>query len=714
MSAPAPEGSSTTPLEIAMLGLRKWYLLCLGALVGGALGVVVSRMLSPKYAATAMVQIDTQARRPTGALGDMAELFQSDARAETETELIRSRAVAGEVVDSLGLRYSASSEGFVRRLAGKAGRMDVANLNLPQRGPKSRNWTAVVLDNSTVLVRDTNEQPVLKAKLGSLAQLIVGRDTVRLRFDSLSGSPGEVFTLRKSSRSEAETKLLNALKVAERGKRTGILQLDLTWGAPDRVMKILNAVASIYVKQNIETRSAEAHKSLEFLQQQMPAVRHRLDSLEDLLKNFRHDRGSVDIGSEARSALQGQADLQQQVLSLEQRRQELLRLYKEDHPAITAVDAQIKRVQEALSGSSIQVKRLPLTQQAIAKLSRDLDVETALYTALLNNIQQLQLVNGGEVGTARIVDPAEFPASASGPSRKLVIAVFILGGMFCVIGLLALMHSIDDGLKTVDDLEQRAGVQVLAQIPHSKTEARLRRKSKAPYILAKVDPADLAVEALRSLRIGLGISIGSGPKIVTVTGMSVDDGKTFVSSNLAVLLAQLGRKVLLVDGDLRRGRISTAFGAQEKPGLSEYLQGKAPSSAIIQTTEFPRLLVVPAGMPPSNPAELLASENFDNLIKSLAMACDVLLIDTPPLMMLSDPLFAMRQATQSLVVVSSGRHSKSSLQEGLRRIRQAGIPTPSFVLNNCDWSHQGIRYQIRYGKYETERQDGRSGTPSNP
>lgn len=698
--SPNTPRSETSIMEIAMIGLRKWPYLFLGAIVGAGLGFVVSRFLPLRYSVSALVQIDTQARRPSGSLGEMSDLFQTDARAETETELMQSRAVAGAVVDSFGLTNLATSENIVRRFLNKTGRMDLAGLRIPVGGPKSKNWTALVVDSSTITLLDTNGLPVLNAKLGEWTQKVTGIDTVGIRFDSLKGAPGERFTLRHYDRAVVIAGVLGSLKVTERGRRTGVLQLGFTWYQPDRAQKILNAIASTYVRQNIETRSAEARKSLDFLQQQMPQVRHRLDSLEDLLKNYRFQKGSIDIGSEARSALQGQSDLQQQLLNLQQRRQEMLRLYKEDHPAIAAVDAQIGQIQNALKGSTRQVKNLPLTQQGIAKLSRDVDVETALYTALLNNIQQLQVVKGGEVGNARIVDLAERPLFPNGPARKLVILGFLVLGMGLAFIAVVAVRLLDNGVNDADSLEKASGLPILAQIPQSPTELKGFRRAKGKHLLAQVDSTDLSIEALRSLRTGLELSLGPGPRIVTVTGMSVDDGKSFVTSNLAVLFAQMGKRVVLVDADLRRGRLGTVFGKVGAPGLAEYLKGEADVSAILHSTDTPGLGLVPAGTRPSNPSELLGSDVFGKFIQSLSQKCDLVLVDTPPIMVVSDPLYAMKVSVQSIVVVAAGVHTATDIQEGVRRIGLGGVTKLGFVLNKCDWASKGLGYYLKYGKYE--------------
>jgi tyrosine-protein kinase Etk/Wzc len=209
--------------ELLVLATRNWAVLALAALVGAAIGLVVIRMITDKYRVTSLVQIDTQARRPSGSLGDMASMFQTDARSETETELIQSKSVVGEVVDSLGLRNVAVSKSLWRKLRKTTGRMELAALRIPQTGPNSKFWTAVVLDSDNIALRDTNEDVVLKAHIGEWTQAVKGNDTVGIRFDSLFSEKGEVFTIGKPPRAFVAEALLGGLKVAERGRRTGVL-----------------------------------------------------------------------------------------------------------------------------------------------------------------------------------------------------------------------------------------------------------------------------------------------------------------------------------------------------------------------------------------------------------------------------------------------------------------------------------------------------------
>lgn len=695
----------TSPMALVMLAVRNWPLVLLGCALGGMLGILVSRMINEKYTVSLLLQIDSQDRRPAGPLGDMAEMFQPDARAETETELIQSRAVIESVVDSLGLDNFSMSKSKIRKLMRKSGRLDVVALDIPRPSEDVKDpWTAVAISDSMVLLRNPDKQGVLQARLGELTDTVIGPDTIRFRFDSLKAEPGEVFVVAKLPRNDVIGAILKSLKVVEKGRKTGVLSLTYTDRFPDRARNVLNAIAHNYVQQNIEVRSSDARKALNYLQLQMPKIRHHLDSLEDILKNYQFEKGTVNINSEAQAVLREQTELQQQALSIQQKRQEALRLYREDHPNLTVLDNQAKQVQAALAKANQEVKRLPLTQQAVARLSRDVEVNTALFTAILNNIQQLQVIQGGEVGSARIVDPAILPLRPSGLPSKFIVIAGILFGFTVVYGLLLLRHVFDGGIEDAASLEFATSLPVLAQVPLSLAQSKRSRKSKVgeSLPLANSNSGDLAVEALRSLRTSLNLTDNaSQAKIVTISGLSMGDGKSFVATNVACLFAQVGKRVILIDSDLRRGTLGEQFGIVNQLGLADYLKGIVPEASILYPTKQPNLVVIPAGQYPSNPAELLSGNLMENLLKQLASKADIILLDTPPAMMVSDPLFTMKLSTQTLLVLRAGTHEMDTVQEALRRLRLASIPNVGFVLNKCDWSHKGMKYYLQYGTYET-------------
>lgn len=686
-TASKPEQDDSPGLvDLVVIAMRQWKVLTACAVLGGVLGWAASKILPLKYQSSALVQIDTQARRASGGLGDMAELFQLDAKAETEIELIQSRSVLGTVVDELGLDNGTRSKGLARKLFGKTGRLELKSLRIPEYQPGQDPWTVVAVTGlDSFVLRNPAGTVVLRGVVHEKVETIAGSDTIGIEVARMESEPGEIFQVFKLPRSMAVASLQGALKVVEKGRRTGILQLTFSAGYPDRSAKILSSIAQHYVLQNIGIRSAEAKKTLDFLQRQLPVVKATLDSLEETLNRYRYSQGTVDIGSEARVILEERSDLHERLLSIEQRRQELLRLYREDHPSITALDAQKKELQKAISGSSNQVRRLPLTQQQLEKLSRDVQVTSAMYTALQNNIQQLQVVQGGEVGNARVVDFPEVPVKSSGPGRKLFILAGLAGGAFGGLILVFLLRSFRRGVHELAPLE-RIGLPVFAQVPFTRSQHK-NTKLKGPQSILAVDsPHDAAIESIRGLRTALDVSLqGAQARLVSISGLKSGDGKSFVAQNLAVLFAQTGRQVVLVDGDLRMGQLHKNLSTDNNLGLTDLLEnpdGKIDS--YLSRTKIPGLLLLSKGRQTSSPSELLSSQLFGEILTRLASTTDLVIVDTPPMLQVSDPLLAMLRSHQSILVLEAGVHSIDAVQEAVRRAKIAGVKNLAAVLNRCD------------------------------
>lgn len=698
MSTPTTELSGRSKQLRAIL--QGWKIILLGTLVGCAAGIAIARWIHPRFKAEALIQIDTQSRRPLGALGEMADLFQSDTKAETETEIVQSNSVIGTVVDKYNLQNMWASEGILRRLMHKEGRIELDRLELPPDRPEVKGtWTVVALDShSTFLVRDPSRAVVARGSVGDLVRFLRGKDSVAIRISSMQSSPGESFKIFKISKVGAIQAVQGGLSVVEKGRRTNILSLSYSNRFNDKARDILRSIADAYVRQNVDVRSAEARKTLEYLQQQLPQVKSHLDSLEGILNSFRFQKGTVDIGTEARVYLDDQSRIQQQLITLEQQRQDLLRLYREDHPSILAIEAQKNQLQRALAGSNLQVKKLPITQQQVIKISRDMDAYTTQYTSLMNNIQQLRVVQGGEVGNARIVDYPEVPDHPVGPAPFVIILAATIFGAAVGLGSLIGLNAMRNGITNPADLEA-TGIQVLAQIPESPYQRGRKKDGDKRGILAQAAPNELALDAIRSLRIALNLFLAqSDNKIVAIGGLTPGVGKSFVSSNLAAIVAQSGKRVVIVDGDLRRGQLHSIFGLKDAGGLSEIIQRKMALENVLRPTSIQGLWLLGRGESTDNASNLFESLSFAEILKQLSENFDLILIDTSPFLLVADSFLVFQRAAQTLVVLQSGAHSVATVNEGIRKLQQFGIEGVSFVLNQCELADTNYRGYGAYGK----------------
>jgi tyrosine-protein kinase Etk/Wzc len=318
-----------------------------------------------------------------------------------------------------------------------------------------------------------------------------------------------------------------------------------------------------------------------------------------------------------------------------------------------------------------------------------------MYTSLLNNVQQLKLVSAGEVGSVRIIDFAQQVTRPSKPKKKIILLAALFLGFLFGAALVAIKSKFSNGVRDAHFIERETGYSVFAKVPKGNPKG-----TKGTRPLAVVEPDDIAVEALRALRSSLEFCMDEGMRpIIGVSGLIPGVGKSFISVNLAALFAGLGKKVLLIDADLRKGRLHKEFGFKRSGGLSEVLLRETKLEDSIHTTDVPNLFVIPCGNVPSNPSELLGSRHYTDMIDELEKNYDLIIIDTPPIMLVTDAALACRQASQIVMVIEYNKHSIDAIQDGMNQLLKGNSTAhASFVINKYQHSHSD-GYGYKYGKY---------------
>ena len=694
-------GSELSFADLLGIAIGGWKILVATTLLGSAVGFLVAKWMLPVYQADALIQVDTDSKTPGGSLGQLQDLFGSSSKAETEIEIVKSRMVMAPVVDTLKLRYRATPIGALRRLRGKQGRVALGMLSLPWQDEKSPPWMLEGRDSGSMVLLAPEGDSVATAHIGQPLQAIFEGDTILVTIDSARFSENERFVLSVASDMEIMDGLSKQFSVAEKGKKTGILGLSYQGQYPDRAAAVLNEIAKSYLRQNIDAKSAEAQKTLNFMKAQLPSVKGKMDSADSALNAYRQAKGTVDLTAEAQMALSQQVQLEQQRLELEQRKQELVRLYKEDHPQVLSLNAQIDRIRRILGKSSSDVKGLPATQQEVLKLMRDVQVATTFYQAMLGKIQELEVVKAGEVGSVRIIDFARQPRKPVKPNRKLIFLMGILGGFTLGMGGLLFRRTIDVGVRDVAQLEKLTQASVFAQIPLCTPEELAAKKGGARGLLVNLLPDDLTVESLRNLRTALDFSLlGQGGNVLAITGMTPGVGKSFISANLAALFAMAGKRVILIDADLRKGRLHNHFGGNRAPGLSDVLAGRSSLADVTRTDDkTPNLYFIATGKVPPNPSEMLGSHQLADAVQALRASYDLVLIDTPPILLVTDPALVMRHVDHATLVVEYGAHGPSDIQEAMKLLRVRPDLPLSLALNKCRDEFGAYGSYGRYGKY---------------
>ena len=705
------------PVEMTAVSLGEW----LSILWGGRyfiLGIVALAMAAstyylwtyiPIYQADAMLQIEEK-RRSVSDKG-LSEFegfyFPGNSSAQTEMELLRSKLVLGRAIESLGLDIQARPvlTGLFAepRSRGKANapRLEVDSLVLPD-SLRGQVFPVVALEGGAFRWDAPDGQPLATGKPGQALSAVLGNDTLRLRVLSLQAQPGQKFTLVRQPLQVAIGALRGNLAGAEIGKYTGLLNVSLTHPDPKAAARILNEIVNQYVHQNVERKSEEVSKTLVFLNNQMPGLKAKVDKSEEALNRFRERSGSVDLPQEAQLMLKQSVDLNAQMLVMKQKKDEILRTYKEGSDVVATLNEQYTKLSNEAKQVEAKVRTLPRTQQEVVGLQRDVQVNTGLYTALLGNIQQLQVLNAGQVGNARIVDLATPSLGPIRPNKRGVMTLSLVLGLMAGVGLVMLRMLLHQGVKESQLIESRLGLPVYVTVPHSMAQEALSQavhsRVEGVHLLAHSQPDDVAIESLRSLRTTLHFTLADAAnRVITIAGPAPGIGKSFVSANFAAVLAQGGDRVLLVDGDMRKGNLHHYFGiSSRKNGLSEVLAGQVAWEQTVHQSTVPGLDVIFTGRVPPNPSELLLKDRFSDFIAGISKAYTYVIIDAPPMMAVTDSLIIGAKAGTFLLVAKFGEHPLDEIRTCQARCEDIGLHISGCVFNDIPGSKIGNRY-YRYG-----------------
>ena len=557
--APKPDDDEIDILEILVFLKSKWRFLIIFLILGVIAGGIASMWMRPAYSSDILLQVDVKGNKSVKALGEMGALLDASSPSEAEMQLLKSRMVLASVVEEERICFSANPLNKMDRLLHREGRMDLEYLKIPksvsQAGMKI--YARVLADTSSFEILDDDEKVILKGVVGETYRQPYADDSLIVCVRSIKATAGQMFQLAAIHPQIAVAGLLKSLNVAEEGKNSGIIRVKMTHKYSDRVAEILNSVANTYLKQNIEMRSAEAKKTLEFLEEQLPGVKAKLDSAEHKLTSYRHTKGTIDLSGETRVHLQKDVELQQKLLELEQKKQEALRLFQAEHPTIRTIEQQQAKLRGELAKQQKAAAKLPLTQQEVLSLQEEVEVNNRLYTNLLNNIQQLRVVQAGEVGNVRIVDRAYVPIKPSKPNRKLIFLGVVFGFLLFGCALVLVRRMTQNGVTSSSELELATGIGVYGKLP-------LIGKDTVNNVLKPVvheNPDEPFAEGIRALRTALEFSLMMDKdKVLMVTGLVEGVGKSFVSINLASSFARCSVLTITPTSTSRRSsRISMCW-----------------------------------------------------------------------------------------------------------------------------------------------------------
>ncbi|EIM38187.1 Tyrosine-protein kinase ptk [Acinetobacter sp. HA] len=700
--------------------IAQWKLIALCVILSLVCALLYLRTTPDTYQVDALVQVEENKGASAALLGDLSEMIEQKSPAQAEIEILKSRLVLGDVIDRLNLdiqvagtknslldrllnphdyRTEYSTRSVLFRDGDQA--FDIRQFDIPQ-AYYDKTLELQFKEQQFSLIDPRTGQVVFSGLLNRNNQATHASGTWKVAIFSQDQFQDR-YLISKQSLPAAANRLLANYSVAEKGKMTGILGLNYEGQDKAHITQVLNAILQAYSQQNVERRSAETAQTLKFLEDQLPELRQQLDVAEREFNQFRQQSNTVDVTKESELYLTQSIALETQKAQLEQSVAEASAKYTSEHPVMQQMEAQLAAINSRIAELNGTLKQLPDLQRRYLQLYREVEVKQQLYTALLNSYQQLRIAKAGEIGNVRIVDTAVEPLKPIAPKKLqiLILSIFLGGFLGTLIALLRNMMR--SGIKDAAQIENELDIPVYATVPRSavqESRAKLLKKKKAIPILAVKDSDDIAVESIRSIRTTIHFSLTEAKNnIIAISGPAPEVGKSFIAANLGAILAQGGKKVLVMDGDMRRGYLHKYFNQDTAPGLSELLLGTHTLEQVIKADSYEGLYFISRGKNPSNPAELLGSQKFQALLSELSAQFDHILIDTPPALAVTDGVIIAQSAGVNLLVV---RHAKTQMKElelTINRFEQAKVKVNGVILNDVQKgvaSSYGYNYAYVY------------------
>ncbi|WP_257796703.1 polysaccharide biosynthesis tyrosine autokinase [Klebsiella pneumoniae] len=651
------------------------------------IAVLYALMATPIYQANALIQVEQ--KQGNAILSSLSQMLpDGQLQSAPEISLLQSRMILGKTVDDLNLQTQVEKEyfpiigkGISRILNNKNESIKIDKLYIERKEDST--------DPEIIITIKDDKHFTVEGdgfKVDGIKGEMLDKDKLRILITEINAEPGASFEVKYLSRLKAINNLLEAFNVSDQGKDTGMLGLTLTGTDPNLISKTLNSIANNYLEQNVERQAAQDAKSLDFLNQQLPKVRADLDIAEDKLYSYRKEKDSVDLSMEAKSVLDQIVNVDNQLNELTFREAEISQLYTKEHPTYKALIEKRQTLQQEKTKLNKRVSGMPSTQQEVLRLSRDVESGRAVYLQLLNRQQELSIAKSSAIGNVRIVDDSITDPKPIKPKKILICIIGFILGLFFSVALIMLRFLLRRGIESPEQLEEM-GINVYASIPVSEwllkaSDKRKRKNNESDKLLAVENPTDLAVEAIRSLRTSLHFAmLEAKNNVLMISGASPNAGKTFVSTNLAATISLANKSVLFIDADLRKGYVHKMLGNEGKSGLSDILSGQANVEETIISVPDGQFDYIGLGQVPPNPAELLMHPRFEKLLAWASAKYDLVIIDTPPILAVTDAAIIGRYAGTTLLVARFESNTVKEIEVSITRFEQSGVNVKGCILN---------------------------------
>jgi len=679
---------------------------------------------TPVFVADLLIQVeDKKSSSISKVLDEVSVPFTQTSSVTGEIEIVQSRSVLGRAVELLGTNITITVEnripfvgnwlsrtlpknknGFTeglwesKRYSWGGEMLELVSATLPEYLLTYPLYLKIYNNDAWELINDESE--IIDKGSAFENNIIALNGELIFKIKSLKAQAGTVFKIVVVSVQSEINRMRERLKVTETKRQSGILTLSFESSNARTSALVLNSIADIYVKRNIEKRSEETEQTLKFLAGELPRLRKILDQSEVELNRFRSDSYSVDIGDESQELLKLSTLIETKKLDLELRKRDLLQNYGKSHPLINAINSQLERLRKEEQIVANKINLLPGIQQDYIRLQRDVDVNNDLYVSLLNTVQQLQIANAGTIGNVSLIDRAVVPENPRRPQKKLIVCLgFILGNLlgFFLVQMIAFISQI---IRDPRKFEAEIHLPILAILPMDANQNKVRIDNSYPFLLIKDYPDSPVVESLSNLRTSIffALSEKSRSKVILITSAIPNQGKTFVSSNLSYLIAATGKKVLLIDADTRQSTLGKYL-KFEKPqdGFLDVLQNPTILSEVIIKNIYKNMDLLPAGTKKRSLDDLFIGSTLDYLINELVELYDYILIDSCPVLPVHGTRLLAKVADLTLFVIKQGDVNIGQVHESIDIFSKVGANIDGFIFNFFKPSSLSYGYSYSYG-----------------
>ena len=546
------------------------------------------------------------------------------------------------------------------------------------------------------------------------------------------------------------------LKVKQASPKASIIVISFEDNVAKRAQEYVNALAEAYLKQSIERKTKEATKRINFIDKQLKVITKNLKDSENRLADYKKRTNIINLSTKAKSVIEQSAKLEAQLteISLERevvqtlyeqiksgrglenisiigmgqdgaslinmvqklqneiiKKKMLLQDYTNAHPEVIKVTSsivQLKRsilrsiknmlkllnereayAKETLRKKNKIISKLPKSEKVLTNLKRKFLVNEKIYSYLLEKRSESSIIKASTISSNRIIDRAEVADKPVKPKKKLIVLGGAVIGFILGIILAFIKTMVSDKIDSKEDIEKLTSVPIAGVITHT--------EYKSDTVAVANSPKSAIAESFRSLRTNLQFMVREENKVISVTSTISGEGKTFTSVNLATIISMTGQNTIVINVDMRKPTLNKKFGLKNTKGVSTYLSGKNLLYEVIQQTEYENLDVITSGPIPPNPSELINSRAFKELIARLKEVYEVIILDTPPIGLVSDARVVMDLCNINLYVVRE-RYSKKAFIENINKLKEEKIKGLGIVYNDIKITKGGYGYGYGYYK----------------